>query len=92
MTSPDTTLAPDWARDNDQTRLCFLIRLAALFHNENASLTQLSEAIGLSKPALHAALKRGQIAPGHAVAIETLLGRQLFPRELFRPDLFTLPE
>lgn len=92
MTPPETTLTPDWARENDQARLCFLIRLAALFHNENGSLTQLSEAIGLTKPALHVALKRGQIAPVHAVAIETLLGRPLFPRELFRPDLFVLPE
>lgn len=92
MTSPDTALTPDWARENDATRLCFLVRLAALFHNEQGSVTQLSEAIGLTKPALHVAMKRGQIAPGHAVAIEDLLGRPLFPRELFRPDLFTLPE
>lgn len=90
MSTPSTVATPSWALDDTQARMCFLIRLAALYHNDTGSLTQLSEAIGLSKPALHVACKRGQIAPEHAVAIEKLIGRALFPRELFRPDLFLI--
>ena len=87
---------PDWAASKqtpeavDQARLAFLLRLAALYHNERGSLGALSIAIGLSEPALQMACKRGQVAPGHAVEIEKLLGRKLFPRELFRPDLFLI--
>lgn len=75
----------------DRAKLCFLVRLAALYHNDKGSVGQLSVACGLAESTLHQALKRGEIAPGHAVEIEKIVGRPLFPRELFRPDLFTLP-
>lgn len=76
----------------DKAKLCFIIRLAALYHNDKGSVGQLALACGLAESTLHQALKRGEIAPGHAVAIETATGRSLFPRELFRPDLFTIPQ
>ncbi len=76
----------------DRATLCFYIRLAALYHNDKGSVSQLSTACGLSESTLHQVLKRGEIAPGHAVEIEKLVGRTLFPRELFRPDLFVIPE
>lgn len=80
------------AESVDRAKLCFIIRLAALFHNEKGSVGQLSIACGLAESTLHQALKRAEIAPGHAVEIERVVGRSLFPRELFRPDLFTLPQ
>lgn len=69
-----------------------MLRLAALYHNETGSLGDLAEALGLSNPALHMAIKRGQVSPDMAIGIESLLGRKLFPREMLRPDLFTLPQ
>lgn len=86
--TPAWVMRHDTPERVDQAKLCFLVRLAALYHNERGSLGLLSTALGLSEPALAMAIKRGQIMPGHAVEIEKLIGRDLFPRELFRPDLF----
>jgi hypothetical protein len=98
MSVVETVPTPSWVTANetpesvDHAKLCFLLRLAALYHNEKGSLGQLSVAIGLTDPALSMLMKRGQkIAPDHAVKIERLIGRELFPRELFRPDLFLIP-
>lgn len=88
---------PEWAKtasteeDRERTRLCFLVRLAAIYHNERSSLTALSRALGVSENHMHMILKRGTISGEIAVKLETLLGRAHFPRELFRPDLFTIP-
>jgi hypothetical protein len=76
----------------DRAKLCFIMRLAALYHNDKGSVGRLALACGLAESTFHQAMKRGEIAPGHAVEIERLVGRPLFPRELFRPDLFTLPQ
>lgn len=90
--TPAWVMAHQTPESVDRAKLCFLVRLAALYHNEKGSLGQLSVAIGLTEPALSMSVKRGQIAPGHAVEIEKLIGRSLFPRELFRPDLFLVGE
>lgn len=97
MSVAEAVPAPAWVTTRqtpesvDHAKLCFLVRLAALYHNEKGSLGRLSLAIGLSEPALAMACKRGQITGEVAVAIESAIGRSLFPREMFRPDLFTLP-
>lgn len=88
--SPAWVMAHQTPESVDRAKLSFLVRLAALYHNDKGSVGQLSLAIGLSEPALSMSLKRGQIAPGHAVEIERVVGRSLFPRELFRPDLFLI--
>lgn len=89
--SPAWVMQHDTPSQVDHARLCFLIRLAALYHNERGSLGLLSTAIGMSEPALAMVCKRGTITGEIAVAIEAKIGRALFPREMFRPDLFTLP-
>ncbi len=88
--TPAWVMAHQTPESVDRSKLCFLIRLAALYHNDRASVGQLSIACGLAESTLHQALKRGEIAPGHAVEIERIVGRPLFPRELFRPDLFVI--
>lgn len=46
--------------------------------------------LGLGKNAILQAKTRGRISGKMAVQLESLLGRELFPRELFRPDLFLI--
>lgn len=80
---------PDWV--GPEQRQSFVVRLAALYHNSTGSLGVLSEALGGSKTMLHMALKQNGLNANHCIKLEELLGRDLFPREFFRPDIF-LPE
>jgi hypothetical protein len=88
---------PNWINDlpeNRQTdaRRCFLLRLAALHYSEDGHLKALSTGIGLAEGTLATYLSSGQPLTAHlAIRLEEALGRDLFPRELFRPDLFNLP-
>jgi hypothetical protein len=77
---------PDWV--GPEQRQSFVVRLAALYHNPTGSLGTLSEAIGGSRSLLHAALKQGGLTVQTCIKLEELLGREHFPREFFRPDLF----
>lgn len=88
---PAWVMAHQTPESVDRAKLCFYIRLAALYHNDKGSVGQLALACDLAESTLHQAMKRGEIAPAHAVQIEKIVGRSLFPRELFRPDLFTIP-
>lgn len=90
--TPAWVMRHDTPESVDRAKLAFLLRLAALYHNATGSLTELSLALGMSDSVLHMAMKRGQITAEVAVAIEKAIGRQHFPRELFRPDLFTVAE
>lgn len=98
MSIVETVPSPHWVMAHqkpeavDKAKLRFLIRLAALYHNERASLGLLSIAIGKSEPSLAMVCKRGEISAETAIAIENAIGRSLFPREMFRPDLFVLPQ
>jgi len=81
---------PQWLdtiadEDQDAARSRFLLRLAALYHSPEGKLNTLSEAVGFSPNSL-AQLYR--VSAPLAVSLEELLGRDNFPRELFRPDLF----
>lgn len=89
---PEWVLSQQSPELHKRARLQFCLQLAALYHNESGSIGELSKAIGRSETALHMSVKRGNVTGEIAVAIEELLGRQRFPRELFRPDLFTLPQ
>lgn len=67
----------------------FVVRLAALYHKMDGSVGDLSEAIGGSRSMLHMALKsKGGLSAPTCIKLEELLGRELFPREFFRPDIF----
>lgn len=72
-----------------EQRAEFAVRLAALYHKMDGSMGDLSEAIGGSRSMLHMALKsKGGINAVTCIKLEELLGRDLFPREFFRPDIF----
>lgn len=66
-------------------RCRFLIRLCALHYSSEGRVNVLSERLGLNPNSLSQATN---ITPELAVKIEELLGREHFPRELFRPDVF----
>jgi hypothetical protein len=72
-------------------RIKHLLNLAAAYHNDSGSLTQLSIALGKNRAHLNVARQRGRVSPEMAVQIETHLGREHFPRELFN-DLFVIAE
>lgn len=56
-------------------------------------MSTLSTGIGLADGTLASYLSSGQpITAELAVKLEDALGRTLFPRELFRPDLFCAPQ
>lgn len=65
------------------------MRLAARYHNMSGSMAELSKAIGGSQSLLHVSLKNpGGVSAMTCIEIEKLLGRELFPREFLRPDIF----
>jgi hypothetical protein len=70
-------------------RLRFYLNLAAAFHSETGSLTELSESCGLNRAHLNVCRQRGRVSPEIAVKLEDTLGRTHFPRELFN-DIFVL--
>lgn len=80
---------PDDAAKVAKTR--FLLCLAASYSGDRGSLSKLGRRLGVPAQTIHGAADRGQVTPEMAIALEALLGRELFPRELFRPDLFELP-
>lgn len=88
---------PNWIKDlppsrQDDAKRCFLLRTAALHYSEEGHMKVLSTGIGLADGTLATYLSSGQpITAEIAVKLEGALGRRLFPRELFRPDLFQLP-
>lgn len=84
---------PAWLKDytgveREAALLRFHLSLAALYANEDGLDRSLSTQLGLAMDTLGQIKKRGRITGEHAVALERLLGRPCFPRELFRPDLF----
>lgn len=86
MTTTTQFPVPDWVSPDDRQR--FAVTLAALYHNRAGSIRDLSLALGLSHSGLHMALKTSGISARNCLALEALLGRDRFPREFFRPDLF----
>ena len=65
-----------------------LLNLAALYASREGTATSLAKALGVGDTAILQAKVRGKISGEMAVKLETLLGRELFAREIFRPDLF----
>jgi hypothetical protein len=78
-------------RDRPAAKVRYYLNLAAAFHSEDGGLPALSEALGRSKPHLNVCRQRGRVSPEIAVEIETVLGRENFPRELFN-DIFTVTQ
>lgn len=70
----------------------YLIRLAALYHNSAGSISELSDACGLSRSGLSSLLHARSLPPKVAIRIEEVVGREFIQRDLFRPDIFSVPE
>ena len=86
MNKPNMMRVPDWVKP--EQRQMFVCRLAAVYHNEKGSLGALSVAIGGSESLLHMACSGNGLTPKTCIDLENLLGREHFPREFFRPDIF----
>jgi hypothetical protein len=77
--------------DQPAERTRFLLRLAALYVDPQGRLSELSRLCGLADNTLATVSKRqDKISPEIAVAVETAVGRDILPRELLRPDLFSV--
>jgi len=78
---------PAWVKPEERAE--FAVRLAALYYSMDGSLGKLSKALGGSTSMLHMAFKNPNgISPQTCIKLEELLGRDHFPREFFRPDIF----
>lgn len=86
VSHPHKFSVPVWV--GPEQRQEFVLRLAALYHTMNGSLNDLSKAIGRSEGYLHMSLKGSGINAETCIKLEELLGRDNFPREFFRPDIF----
>lgn len=92
MSAPFSWPEPAWLaavppEKRDKCLLKFHIALAALYANADGSPMQLSTALGLKDTALSVVKSRGQIGAETALKIEQILGRELFPWEMFLPAL-----
>lgn len=82
---------PAWVTPEQRTE--FVLRLAASYYKMGGTLGDLSEALEGSRSLLHMALKaKGGLSPQMCIRLEEKLGRDLFPREFFRPDIFVAAE
>lgn len=87
MTTEKGLPIPSWV--TEENRQEFAVRLAALYLTMGGSLNDLSQAIGRSRTYINSALSTRQgISAATCVELERVLGRELFPREFFRPDIF----
>lgn len=75
--------------ERDSERIRWMLSLACLYHSPKGTAT-LAAAIGMTPNALSIAKHRGKLSPENVIAVERELGRELFPREAFLPDLFTI--
>lgn len=89
---------PKWLEEVPEERQLiettrFYLRIAALYVDPEGRLSALSLACGLAESTLATVSKRVEkLSPETAILIERTVGRDLMPRELFRPDLFTISE
>lgn len=88
---------PRWLKDIPESEreaacLRFHLNLAILYATPEMSNQAFTDAIGVSESAISHVKRRGRITGELAVAIENVTGREHFPREMFRPDLFTVSE
>ena len=75
--------------DREAARVRFLLKLAALHYSPRGTVRELSAGLGYTSDSL---VQYNKISGELAVKLENLLGRDAFPRELFRPDLFITVE
>lgn len=94
MGQPFSWPEPDWLSAitdpqlQSMARIRFFLALAAIYCSEKGNLQELSTTCGKMAGAVRTGRWRARPGPQLAIGIEEALGRHLFPRELFRPDLF----
>ncbi|HLP69141.1 MAG TPA: hypothetical protein VK181_16625 [Rhizobium sp.] len=76
--------------DQGKAQARVLLDIAAIYATSSGTSSALAHALGVNPTAILQARSRGKVSAELAVKIESLLGRALFPRELFRPDLFLI--
>lgn len=96
MTKPFQWPLPSWLADlpekeRDDAYNFFLLELVRIYSGPRATAREFSLRLGYSEHVVYNMKKVGTISPEMAMSIEKLMGRELFPRELFRPDYFALP-
>lgn len=67
-----------------------LLGYACLYYDRKGTAATLAESLGLTANAFALFKMRGKISGDFAVELERVLGRECFPRELWRPDIFTV--
>lgn len=92
MSAPSHWPEPAWIAacppaEREGARLRFYLSLAGLYANPQGSLTKMSIEMGLNANALPSVRSRKVMSAETALKIEQLLGRELFPWEMFLPDL-----
>lgn len=87
MSKPEIFPLPEWVTPEQRPE--FALRIAALYCCMSGSLGDLSEKLGDSRSYLHMRLKgKDGLDARTCIRLEEALGRDLFPREFFRPDIF----
>jgi hypothetical protein len=74
--------------EREKARIRFFLALAALYCTENGRLDALALCVGKEKGAVRTQRHRARPGPPLVLGIENELGRDLVPRELFRPDIY----
>lgn len=77
---------PRLVGSTDSTKLVQWHLRLAIISTEDGSATTLANRLGVTPNTLHLAVHRGRCTDDLAKRIESLFGREFFPRELFVPE------
>lgn len=80
---------PNWAVGSPNATLEFHLRLAALHHNREGSLSQLADELGVTQQSFRDAIARGYLSPTMAIALEAVVGVQIVTRAQLCPMKFS---
>lgn len=70
-------------QDREKQRINYYLRVAALHHNPHGSIVELSRAVGFFDTYLRNSINRGHLNRKAALAIEGLVGKEVFDASLF---------
>lgn len=79
---------PKWVVD-DETRLTWLFKKAALYHDPSGGLERLCRSCGFSAPMAYRYIKLGKCSMKFAIAVEALVGSDVVTKEQLAPHAFT---
>jgi len=91
MEYPHWVTNPKILSDNfNSKRLSFLVQKAALHHNPRGSVQVLSDAMGMYRTAIYAAIAKGEMTPSMACTIEAIVGKDVVSKEDLCPEKFAI--